>query len=429
MGKYDGFLQGMQVGGGLANTALDYLSANERNKLGEKELAQRGDIAAQNQAIQAMHYQQMMGSQQQQQELAKQKMLQDAMQFRMNQAQGLGKMDPSQLDQYNAAIAAFSGGQPQQQPPQASNAKIKVNSRGITYDGTVADAMMDAQHPMLGPILQQSVQNTMSAQAPHQQGMPGQVPISPMALQQYQRQSQMQDSEAMLKQQGMAQNIQQAQAAQMAKEAELRAGLAKMDPQQTEVYNAMMQQSPTQNSLLPGQVPVIRSREAPKLDAQQSQALGFAKRMALSENELSDVLKGYDPTTIRSWFQGMGMYPELAKSQDYKRFEQAAKNWAAAALRKESGAAISDSEYKGAMSQYFPQVNDSQDVIGQKVNSRNAYFDSMLADLPPYYREQVLKSRMNGGQSSSRNAPQEGAVIHQDGMNYMFKGGSFVPVQ
>ena len=57
-------------------------------------------------------------------------------------------------------------------------------------------------------------------------------------------------------------------------------------------------------------------------------------------------------------------------TSDRQKLEQAQRDFANAILRKESGAAISQSEFANTRQQYFPQPGDSEEVIAQ--NSRTA---------------------------------------------------------
>lgn len=57
-------------------------------------------------------------------------------------------------------------------------------------------------------------------------------------------------------------------------------------------------------------------------------------------------------------------------SGDQQKVEQAQRNFVNAVLRVESGAAISDSEFRNAVKQYFPQPGDAQGVIEQKRANR-----------------------------------------------------------
>ena len=61
-----------------------------------------------------------------------------------------------------------------------------------------------------------------------------------------------------------------------------------------------------------------------------------------------------------------------------QRFYQASANFVAALLRKESGAAIAESEYRDAYKQYFPQLGDSAETILTKQNAREAVIRNMV---------------------------------------------------
>lgn len=63
--------------------------------------------------------------------------------------------------------------------------------------------------------------------------------------------------------------------------------------------------------------------------------------------------------------------PNIFKSEDRQKFEQAQRNFINAVLRKESGAVISPEEFSNARLQYFPQPGDSEGVLAQKSQNRN----------------------------------------------------------
>ena len=75
----------------------------------------------------------------------------------------------------------------------------------------------------------------------------------------------------------------------------------------------------------------------------------------------------------------MSWLPEMAKTDAQKQYIAARANWIAAVLRRESGAAIAESEYKGGFEQYFPLVNDSPTVIANKRNARRQVEQDMRA--------------------------------------------------
>jgi hypothetical protein len=152
------------------------------------------------------------------------------------------------------------------------------------------------------------------------------------------------------------------------------------------------QQKPIQveTQTLPGGITVVRADgkvdilPAPKmvegkdLTEGQSNSLGFASRMMLNEGTINDVVgRGYRPGGITEF----GFTPERLRSDDRKIYEAAKENWIAAALRKESGAAIGKDEYSAADRQYFPQPGDSDKVLKQKATLRSTVFKSMKAGI------------------------------------------------
>lgn len=145
-----------------------------------------------------------------------------------------------------------------------------------------------------------------------------------------------------------------------------------------------------ESQTLPGGITVVRADgkvdilPAPKmvegkdLTEGQSNSLGFASRMMLNEGTINDVVgRGYRPGGLTEF----GFTPERLRSDDRKIYEAAKENWIAAALRKESGAAIGKDEYAAADRQYFPQPGDSDKVLKQKANLRSTVFKSMKAGI------------------------------------------------
>ena len=145
-----------------------------------------------------------------------------------------------------------------------------------------------------------------------------------------------------------------------------------------------------ESQTLPGGITVVRADgkvdilPAPKmvegkdLTEGQSNSLGFASRMMLNESTINDVVgRGYRPGGLTEF----GFTPERLRSDDRKIYDAAKENWIAAALRKESGAAIGKDEYSAADRQYFPQPGDSDKVLKQKATLRSTVFKSMKAGI------------------------------------------------
>lgn len=108
--------------------------------------------------------------------------------------------------------------------------------------------------------------------------------------------------------------------------------------------------------------------------------LGYANRVANSHVVLDE---------LGSKFTGLGSLiganvPDVFKNQERQKFEQAERDFINANLRRESGAHISEDEFKNARKQYIPQPGNGPDVLAQK--KRN--------------REQVIKNlQLSGGQA------------------------------
>ena len=62
--------------------------------------------------------------------------------------------------------------------------------------------------------------------------------------------------------------------------------------------------------------------------------------------------------------------PNILKTENRQKFEQAERNYINAVLRRESGAVISPEEFTNARLQYFPQPGDSAGVLTQKKQNR-----------------------------------------------------------
>jgi len=105
----------------------------------------------------------------------------------------------------------------------------------------------------------------------------------------------------------------------------------------------------------------------------------FAGRLRLMEETIAKLeAAGFKPESIPQDIM-MSWLPEMAKTEDQKRYIAARANWIAAVLRRESGAAIAESEYKGGFEQYFPLVGDSPTVIAEKRTARRQVEQDMRA--------------------------------------------------
>jgi hypothetical protein len=143
-----------------------------------------------------------------------------------------------------------------------------------------------------------------------------------------------------------------------------------------------------------------------KFNEGQGKAAGFTDRMLQSEGILSGVAvpEGYEgPTTPGVQNQGMDLRQAgLSKvplagnylvSNERQKFEQAKRDFINAQLRRESGAAISPTEFESADKQYFPVPGDRPDVIEQKAANRRAAIEAMGREGGPSYKPKLSFNR------------------------------------
>lgn len=121
-----------------------------------------------------------------------------------------------------------------------------------------------------------------------------------------------------------------------------------------------------------------------KQNESQSKDSGFANRMFRAESVLRDPrIEGRFDQNSGKWVEGeatnlwentKGMLPgfmaNYATSPEYQKFDQARRDFINAVLRRESGAAIAQSEFDNATKQYFPQPGDSKERIEEKRKNR-----------------------------------------------------------
>jgi hypothetical protein len=135
-----------------------------------------------------------------------------------------------------------------------------------------------------------------------------------------------------------------------------------------------------------------------KFNNDQGKAAGFTDRMLQSEGILSGVGGVPGVSDAPTGYQGMWdrsaatipLVGNFLVSDKYQKYEQAQRDFVNAQLRRESGAAISPSEFDSAKKQYFPQPGDSPDVIKQKAENRRASVEAMGRESGPSYKPRYI---------------------------------------
>ena len=120
----------------------------------------------------------------------------------------------------------------------------------------------------------------------------------------------------------------------------------------------------------------------------QYEASGYGIRMKETE-EVMDQLnaEGFDRTKVTLALLNKG--PELMKSGPLKRYVQAQRSFINATLRRESGAAIAQSEFDNAEVQYFPAVGDDAATLAQKKKNREVVHAMMRAEAGGAWTETI----------------------------------------
>jgi hypothetical protein len=149
---------------------------------------------------------------------------------------------------------------------------------------------------------------------------------------------------------------------------------------------------------LDGQLEDIPGGSGKALTESQGKAAGLASRAQEAHNILSG-LEGQGVLTPGLIKQGAEAVPLVGgalamgvnklpaalggPSSDQQKVEQAQRDFVNAALRVESGASISQSEFDNARKQYFPQPGDSPEVIQQKQQAREREIRSLAIQAGP----------------------------------------------
>ena len=130
-------------------------------------------------------------------------------------------------------------------------------------------------------------------------------------------------------------------------------------------------------------------------NASQASANGYADRLNQSNIVISE---------LGSKFTGAlsigGSLPNIFQSANRQSYEQAKRDFVTAVLRRESGAAISDTEFDREELKYFPRAGDKPEVVAQKEKGRNTAINNL-------YREANVNRPVVPGQ-----------IIESDGKQY-----------
>lgn len=121
-------------------------------------------------------------------------------------------------------------------------------------------------------------------------------------------------------------------------------------------------------------------------ETQNKDAL-YARRMIEAELDLSNPnVSAAAMDRVQRGYAGTPFIGNSLVSPEYQQYDQAQRNFINATLRRESGAAISPSEFDNANRQYFPQPGDKPAVLAQKAKNRRAAIESFASGAGPSFR-------------------------------------------
>jgi hypothetical protein len=153
---------------------------------------------------------------------------------------------------------------------------------------------------------------------------------------------------------------------------------------------------------------------AKPLNDTQAKALLFGSRMqeadkVLTSLESAGVMRpgaikqtaetaaGFVPFIGDKVADAVGSATNWTQSPDQQKVEQAQRDFVNAVLRRESGAVISDSEFRNAAKQYFPSAGDSPEVRKQKAANRALATRGLMAEVPTGQRGAIASQPANTG--------------------------------
>jgi len=138
----------------------------------------------------------------------------------------------------------------------------------------------------------------------------------------------------------------------------------------------------------PGGV-ALKGKAPPKPTEGESNAAGFAQQMENATRVINTLPAGAQPGAGSGIAGSVPFIGEAVKRgvqpAATQQYEQAAQAWIRAKLRKESGAAIGVDEMNQEYRTYFPQINDTSDVIAQKANARAIATEAMKRSAGRFY--------------------------------------------
>lgn len=133
--------------------------------------------------------------------------------------------------------------------------------------------------------------------------------------------------------------------------------------------------------------------ERGKFTADERNAAMFAYRALGANDQMNELARAriYKPESpLESLFvvDANGIMKVNARTDNDRRFIAAARNWLAPILRRDTGAAVTDTELRNYMQEYIPQFEDSPTGIWEKAQRRDRAMRALYGVSPRAYQAQ-----------------------------------------
>ena len=183
------------------------------------------------------------------------------------------------------------------------------------------------------------------------------------------------------------------------------------------VFQAPQTASMTRFNPATGQYETISGIDPSQLDLKESESAStiYSGRMQQAQNIL-DLVEREGTDFAQRIAQNIPFVGNYLTTPEYKSYDQAKRNFINAVLRKESGAAIAESEFENADKQYFPQPGDTPDIIAQKRENRELAIRLMEASAgegAAYANQQleVLQKQITGDKPASSPSTSKNTIV------------------
>ncbi len=137
------------------------------------------------------------------------------------------------------------------------------------------------------------------------------------------------------------------------------------------------------------------SQNKPPTSAERKM-LGFYERVSNSLDKIDSMEADINKMDVIDQAR-LKYAPNIFQTNVGQRFTQAANDFINASLRRESGAAISDGEYKRFQQIYFPMPGDSKETLAQKKKARDVQLETFKTESGKAFAEKYGDERKSSG--------------------------------